>query len=365
MRMLACKDGKAKTKVTLVAIGCLALIVSACGSSTKSSASLPTSGRLTSIVIGSQPASWGVEFYIASQRDWWRRVGLNVKISYFGTGAPEIAAGASGAWQLAGSGIVPDLSGAEQYGLKSVLLEDQEAEGNVLIATKHAAAEIQQNPSALKGMTIPFPENSSGEWAAQECLAKYYHLSPNEWTPLNLSPPDINSALEAGRYQVAGTFQPFSFELESAIGAKVLCTLKTVGISITSNIVVAPGYAASHPDIVAKVLATYERGVEFGIKHPQAFRKYMAAFFTSVGTPLSPSEVIQQIATRPQFAFPQELALFKGADSNAIQWTNEARSFVLSRHILSAVPPAANVVTGKYLEIVAKNPTLLAFSEDR
>lgn len=348
-----------------VAALCVSITLAACGSSTQSSKQAPSS-HTTSIVIGSQPASWGVEFYIASQRNWWRRVGLNVKIDYFGTGAPEIAAGASGAWQLAGSGIVPDLSGAEQYGLESVLLEDQEAEGNVLIATKQAAAQIQRNPSVFKGMTIPFPENSSGEWAAQECLAKHYHLTPSEWTPLNLAPPDINSAMEAGRYQVAGTFQPFSFELESAIGARVICTLKTVNVAITSNIVVPPAYAKAHPNIVAKVLATYERGVEFGQKHPQAFKNYMSSFFTSVGTPLTASEVVQQIATRPQFPVAQELRLFKGgANSTAVRWTNEAKSFVLSRHILSAVPPAPSFVTGKYLELVATNPTLLAFAEDK
>src|SRR5690606_22596500 len=101
------------------------------------------------IRIAPQPQRWGLEWYIATQKGWWKQVGLDPVMSTFSPGAPEIAAGASGSWDVGGAGNIPSVLGASRYGLQTIGLADGEAAIISIMATKDKADAYAKNPALL------------------------------------------------------------------------------------------------------------------------------------------------------------------------------------------------------------------------
>ena len=61
---------------------------------------------LTPIKISYQPSLyWALPFHIATEKGWWKDVGLVPEFSTFPAGVPQIAASAAGSWDVGGTGL--------------------------------------------------------------------------------------------------------------------------------------------------------------------------------------------------------------------------------------------------------------------
>jgi ABC-type nitrate/sulfonate/bicarbonate transport system substrate-binding protein len=318
------------------------------------------------IRIAQQPQRWGLEWYIASQKNWWKQVGLEPTMSTFASGAPEVAAGASGSWDLGGAGNIPAVLGAARYGLLTIGIADEEATIITIMATKDKADDYAKNPSLIKGKVIPITTNSTGHWGAAVCLEKKFGLKSSDYKFVNLSPPEINAAVTSGRYDLSEVWAPNTYILESTLGAKIICTGHDVGLPITSNLFVLPSYAKDHPDVVAKFLAVYLRAVAWERKHPKETVQFLGDFFKSVGVNVPEQYLPRELKDRPAFTLAEQIKIFTagaGGKSDAQKWSDDVAEFMKSVSIINKVPDSKAYVTDKFLLMIENDPKLKASAE--
>ncbi len=318
------------------------------------------------IRIAQQPQRWGLEWYIASQKNWWKQLGLEPTMSTFASGAPEVAAGASGSWDLGGAGNIPAVLGAARYGLLTIGIADEEATIITIMATKDKADDYAKNPSLIKGKVIPVTTNSTGHWGAAVCLEKKFGLKSSDYKFVNLSPPEINAAVTSGRYDLSEVWAPNTYILESTLGAKIICTGHDVGLPITSNLFVLPSYAKDHPDVVAKFLAVYLRAVAWERKHPKETVQFLGDFFKSVGVNVPEAYLPRELRDRPAFTLAEQIKIFKagaGGKSDAQKWSDDVAEFMKSVSIINNVPDSKAYVTDKFLLMIENDPKLKGFAE--
>lgn len=317
--------------------------------------------------VSQQPQRWALEWYIASKKGWWEKIGLQPMMSTFASGAPQVAAGAAGSWDVGGAGSIPAMLGAGRYKLQTIAIADEEAAIITIMATKDKAAAYLKNHALLKGKTIPVPLNSTGHFGAAGCLTKKFGLKRDDWKFVNLSPAEINAAISSDQYDVTEAWAPNTYQLESTIGARVICTGKEVGLPITSNLFAHPQFAKEHPDIVAKFLALYLRAIAWERAHPKETEQYLGEFFKSQGVNIPDKYLAQELHDRPAFTLQEQLKLFKGAStgkSEAGDWMNQVGEFMKSVGTFSRVPDPKDYLTDKFLLTIDKDPALKKFAED-
>lgn len=349
----------------------LAMLVAALGAATMVTQAMaqatPSTAGMTTIRVAQQPQRWGLEWYIATEKGWWKEVGLNPVMSIFSSGAVEIGAGASGSWDVGGAGNVPSILGASKYGLTTIGIADGEAAIITIMATKDKADEYLKNPGLMKGKTIPVTTNSTGQWGAAECLAKKFGLKPDDYRFLNLSPPDINAAVMSGKYDLTEAWAPNTYILQDSIGAKVICTGAELNMPIHSYLFTTPDFAAKNPEAVAKFLAVYLRAVAWERAHPAETEQYLKAFFNSVGVKIPDKYLAQELRDRPAFTLDEQLKIFAdapAASSTIVKWWNEVGNFMVSVGVIRTIPDPKTTVTAKYLKMIENDPKLKAFANN-
>src|SRR5512144_2251335 len=151
----------------------------------------------TPIKVSYQPALyWSLPYYVATEKGWWAKVGLKENYSTFPAGVPQIAASASGSWDVGGTGSVPALLGAARYKLLTIALTNDESAGNALLATKDKAAAFEKNPASIRGQTILLTANSTGDYAVQKCLAKR-GMKRSDMTMKSMGQAEVISAMSS------------------------------------------------------------------------------------------------------------------------------------------------------------------------
>ncbi len=349
-----------------IALGALLVVASVC--SAPLFAQSPSTGEgMFTIRIGQQPQRWALEWYIASEKGWWKEVGLNPVMSTFASGAVEIAAGASGSWDVGGAGNIPSVLGASKYGLQTIGIADGEAAIITVMAAKDKADGYLKNPAQLKGKTIPVTTNSTGHWGAAECLSKKFGLKPDDYRFVNLSPPDINAAVMSGTYDISSVWAPNTYILEEAIDAKVICTGAELKLPIHSYLFTTPAFAKKNPEMVAKFLAVYLRAVAWEKAHPRETEAYLKAFFGTVGVKFPDKYLAQELHDRPAYDLSEQLKIFENSSTGNAEigkWWNEVGQFMVSVGVINKIPDPKNAVTEKYLKMIQSDPKLKAFVND-
>lgn len=344
---------------------CAFLIATSVSPSAAFAKSPATGQDLFTIRIGQQPQRWALEWYIASEKGWWKEVGLNPVMSTFASGAVEIAAGASGSWDVGGAGNIPAVLGASKYGLQTIGIADAEGAIITLMATKDKADGYLKNHALLKGKTIPVTTNSTGHWGAVECLSKKFGLKPEDYRLVNLSPPDINAAVMSGKYDVSSVWAPNTYILEDAIGAKVICTGAELKLPIHSYLFTTAAFAKKNPEIVAKFLAVYLRAIAWEKAHPKETEAYLKSFFGTVGVTFPDKYLAQELRDRPAYDLAEQRKIFEKVstgNSEIGKWWNEVGKFMVSVGVINTIPDPKTLVTDKYLQMIQSDPKLKEFA---
>ena len=94
-------------------------------------AAVPLSAQqVTSIGVSYQPAVyWAVPYYIATEKGWWKEVGLDPKFTTFASGAPQVAAAASKSWDVGGTGSAPAVLGSQRFNILTIGITNDEFGG--------------------------------------------------------------------------------------------------------------------------------------------------------------------------------------------------------------------------------------------
>jgi ABC-type nitrate/sulfonate/bicarbonate transport systems, periplasmic components len=353
-----------KKRYALASAALVAALLSP-GATALAQSSQSRDSELFTIRVSHQPQRWALPWFIATEKGWWKELGLNPEISIFASGAPQIAAGASDSWDAGGAGNIPSVLGAARYGLTTIAIANSEEKIITLTATKEAADGYLKNPASLKGKTIPVPTNSTGHWGAVVCMEKKFGLKEGDYRLLNLSPPEINAAMSSGRYDVAQVWAPNTYLLDNTMGAKPICTGDEVGLNITSNVFVNPKFAKEHPEETAKFLAIYLRGVAWEHAHPEEAKVMLGKFFKSAGVNVPEAYWGTELASRPNYTLDEQLKRMSGGDDSWMgrSWKAVA-DFMVSVGVARRAPDFQDNATDKFLKMIAADPKLKAFVEN-
>lgn len=323
-----------------------------------------TPAAAQNIGVSYQPALyWSLPFFIATEKGWWKQVGLDPKFSSFPSGAPQVAAVPAKSWDVGGTGSAPAVLGAARVNLITIGIINDQSRINALMARPNEAEAILKNPMSLKGKQILLTTNSTGEYAAISCLGKW-GLKPNDVQLVNLGQADVIAAFSSGNGALAGLWAPNMFTLEKRTGARTLCTGKEGGVGIVTAIVARADFAKQNPKQVAAFLAVIAHGLEWQKNNKKEAFELMKRWYKQGGVELDDRYLQQEIDIQPNFFLNDQLRAFdrsKGA-SEMDQWFAGLGGYLKSTGTLKDVPDTRGYVTDEYLKMVRDDPKLRKFA---
>jgi len=328
------------------------------------SAGAASADDATPINISYQPGTFtALPYYIASQKGWWKVVGLQPTLVGFPSGPPQVAASASKSWDVGEAGSPPAVLGAVRYNLVTIGLSDDGSSINQILAHHGAAAALKKNPSSLKGQQVLLTSNSTGEYATSSCL-KHFGLSESDVQIVNMAPAQLVSAFSSGTGAIAGTWTPYANTVRDKASADILCTGKDAGVGIPSVLFARGEYARAHPDLVAKSLAVYLHGVSWIRAHPELAQQAFLEFNHQSGSTITVDDVKAELAIHPTFDLDEELKLLDTAHgpSTATKWFDGIVAFMKEKGSIDQSPDPKSFLTDEYLKLVLKDPKLRQFA---
>jgi ABC-type nitrate/sulfonate/bicarbonate transport system substrate-binding protein len=322
---------------------------------------------LTPIKISYQPALyWAMPFHIATEKGWWKEVGLAPEFSTFPAGVPQIASAAAKSWDVGGTGSVPAVLGHVRFGIKTIGVTNDESAANALVASGKKATEFAKDPAgALRGQTITLTQNSTADYALQSCLKKY-GLKKADVVMKNMGQAEIISAISSGNSDLAGMWAPNIYTVEEKAGAKVLCSGKEGGAVVPGALIARGDYAKENPQNVAKFLAVYLRSWKWmNANKPEAIAM-MKDFYAKGGVTVSEASMKKEFDTRPTFDLNQQLSMMKrsgaGSNSQVDAWFAQIAVFMRETGALPTIPQVQDFVTSEYMTMVQNDPKLREFA---
>lgn len=319
----------------------------------------------TNINVSYQPALyWALPFFVATEKGWWKEVGLLPNFSTFPAGAPQVAAAASKSWDVGGTGSAPAVLGAARFNILTIGITNDESAANVVMARGADAAKILANPASLKGQQVLLTSNSTGEYSVLACLQKW-GLTRGDVQLVNLGQAQIISAFSSNNGMLAGVWAPNNYTLEERAGAKTICTGKDAGAMVPGTLVVRADYAKDNPENVAKFLAVYERAIAWQRANPKETVALMGKFYQQGGVILPEKYLQAEIDTRPTFNLAEQLkALDRSAGKSlADQWYANLGAYLQSTGTLTEAPDTTKFITDEFMKRVAADAKLKAFAE--
>ncbi|MGG5820386.1 ABC transporter substrate-binding protein [Falsiroseomonas sp. HW251] len=326
-----------------------------------------TAQGLFAIKVSYQPALyWALPYFIATEKGWWREVGLQPEFSTFAAGAPQVAALAARAWDAGGTGSAPAVLGAQRFGMLTVGITNDESAGNALVARRADVERIRANPGSLRGQQILLTTNSTGEYATFACLEKW-GLSRRDVTFVNLGQAQIISAFSSGNGALAGVWAPNIYTLQERAEGVVICSGQDAGATVPGALIMRGDFAREQPDRAAAYLAVYLRSVAWQKQNRAETIQLMARFYQQGGVTLPEQYLAAEIDTRPTFTLPEQLRLLDRASgaSTADGWFVKLGDYLKAVGTLQTAPEPRSFVTDEYLKRVANDARLSAFAEAR
>jgi len=320
----------------------------------------------TPINVSYQPAVyWALPFYVASEKGWWKDVGLVPAFSVFPAGAPQVAAAQAGSWDVGATGSVPAVLGAARSGLLTIGITNDESKANALMVRGDKYAAISGNPQSLKGQRILLTTNSTGDYAVRSCLNKYA-VPFADVQFINMGQAQIISAITSNNGDVVGVWAPNTYTLEEKAGAKTLCSGADAGAMIPGALVVRADYAKQHPKEVAAYLAVYLRGWSWAKANPNAAHDMIKTFYAQGGVDISDKAIDQEVALRPVYLLDQQLKIMDRSKdaSNVDGWFVDIGKFMVGVGTLPSAPDVKTTITDDYMKMVAADPKLKAFATE-
>ena len=322
--------------------------------------------ELTPINISYQPALyWALPFYLATEFGWWEEVGLEPSFTTFPAGAPQIAAAQANDWDVGGTGSVPAVLGAARFGLYTVGITNDESRGNALMARNEVIDQFRNDPSTMKGERILLTTNSTVDFATRSCLEKF-GLAQDDVEFINLGQAQVITGVIAGEGNLAGVWAPNTYTLQERADSDYLCSGADAGAIVPGALVVRPGFAEESPELVARVLATFLRGVVWARENPEEARSMLVDFYSDGGVEISDAAVNAEFDLRPTFNLEEQLAILdrSGGASQVDQWLTAIGDFMTSVGTTESTPAAEDYIDGRFMQMVMDDPELRAFANN-
>ena len=321
---------------------------------------------LKPVKISYQPSLyWALPYYIATEKGWWKEVGLDPSFVTFPAGAPQVAAAQAGSWDVGSTGAVPAVLGAARFGLVTVGITNDESKTNAMMADGDKVDAIKADPSKLKGQRLLLTTNSTVDYASRACLEKW-GLKSSDMQFVNLGQAQVISAMMADKNNVVGVWAPHTYTLEEKAGAKVLCSGHDAGAMVPGTMVVRPEFAKSNPEEVAKILAVYLRAWNWAKAHPEEARAMAKSFYAVGGVEASDNAIRQEFELRPTYSLGQHAELMDRSKGNSELdgWLSRIGDFMANVGTIPQSPDTKTFVDDSFVKKILADEKLKSFATE-
>jgi ABC-type nitrate/sulfonate/bicarbonate transport system substrate-binding protein len=318
------------------------------------------------IGVSYQPSLyWALPFHYANVKGWWKQVDLAPTFSTFPAGAPQIAASAAKSWDVGGTGSVPAVLGAARFNILTIGITNDESKANAMMVRGDKYDAISANPKLLKGQRLLLTINSTADYAARKCLAKF-GLAQDDMQFVNLGQAQIVTAVTSNNGDIAGVWAPNTYTLEERANAKYLCSGADAGAVVPGALVVRSDYAKEHPEEVAKFLAVYLRGWAWAKANPAEARALALEFYKQGGLETSAQAMEEEFALRPTFLLDEQLDLMSRAKgtSTVDGWFSKISQYLTEVGTISSELDPKSYISDDFMKRVAADPKLRAFATE-
>lgn len=338
-------------------LGIVVLAVFACAAF--SSVALSQTKELPLVRASHQPCMHALPTILATNFGWWDQIGIKVSFHYFVSGMPQVEAGQAGEWDVGAIGTVPCLFAGIKYKQPLIAISNDESVTNNLMVRPDAFNTWLKDPKKdLKGKTFLVSTISTGHYAVVAYLKKI-GLSENDVKIVHMEQSAILSAFLSGQGDVAQTWAPFNYMMEEK-GMKVLSHGKDAGVVIPGGVVATKKFADEHPDLVAKWLEGYMRGIDFMIDNPREAAKHLGKYYREkCGINLSDEVCLKEFELRPLFRTKQQIKMYErkgGKMSTVDRWMDDLAQYFVEVKKIDQKPDPKTYISDKFLMMVDKKP---------
>jgi len=340
-----------KGKTFKIGIILLAVVVGAAFTS----AAFSQTKELPLVRASHQPCMHALPTVLATNFGWWDEIGIKVTFHYFVSGMPQVEAGAAGEWDVGAIGTVPCLFAGIKYKQPLIAISNDESVTNNLMVRPEIFDTWLKDPKRdLKGKTFLVSTISTGHYAVVAYLKKI-GLTENDVKIVHMEQSAILSAFLSGQGDVAQTWAPFNYMMEEK-GMKVLSHGKDAGVVIPGGVVATKKFADEKPELVAKWLEGYMRGLDFMIDNPRESAKHLGKYYREkCGINLSDEVCLKEFELRPLFRTKQQIKMYerKGGKMSVVdKWMDDLAQYFVEVKKIDKKPDPKSYITDKFLKMV-------------
>jgi len=199
--------------------------------------------------------------------------GTKVTFSLFLSGPPMIEALAGGRLDIIHTGDMPPVTGrAAGIDLKVVANAGLDPAHNAVLVSPASAI---KTPADLKGKKVAVQVGSSAHHFLFLLLAKN-GLKPADIQVVNLPGPELANALETGKVDAIGSWEPFTANIELSGKGRVLAD--STNIKRAVNVYIARNdFGRENPQLVERFLKATKRAIDYLQEHPKEGQVAIAA----------------------------------------------------------------------------------------
>jgi NitT/TauT family transport system substrate-binding protein len=271
----------------LVAVcAALLLLVTACGGSESTSepaASGTTKPELTKVTAGIIPISNLTPFYVAQEKGFFAKQGLEVESTSATSGGTLTSALTGGSLEFAYSNMLTPV-GAQLGGIDLKIIagqnaaQMQEPDGMALVVSKDSKF---QKVADLKGQKIAINTLKNANEVATDFVLRKAGIAPEDVTYVELAFPEMANALIRGDVQAANLVEPFRTLMADKLRALSYPFVEVQpGLDIAGWIASAK-YVEENPEVVKKFTAALAEANDYLNKDAEEKIKWTAEFTKS------------------------------------------------------------------------------------
>ena len=328
----------------------------------------------TPLTISYQPAMyWALPIYLADRLKYFEELGLDPSFVAYPSGGPQVAAAAeSKAWDIGGAGVVPNILGWTKS-IETIGISNDESATNALVANANGVVDwptIVASGTLGDGVQMIITPNSTGQFAAEACLDHYgVEYDPDSnflYSPDQAAVIAGMSGLNVANFGSLWAPNTYAF-VEKNAGAEVICNGTTAGAPVPGGIMVRKEFGEEHPDIVAKVLAAWLRGINYMLD-PNYRDDTIAHLRKFYAFPVS-DRAIEIEFTRPLYDIEGQLEMMKRIGTNGEgpstlgSWFKASIDFMLRQGTLAEEPDPDSFINNSYMRMVFEDEYLREFTK--
>ncbi|GIP29529.1 bicyclomycin resistance protein [Paenibacillus sp. J23TS9] len=349
-----------RASLLLSVLMCLTLMMSACGSGTKTAAEEPAGAASgqdapsetktdapkspVKINVGYIPDLNGAApIVVADEKGFFKDAGLNVNAVKFLSGPPEFQAMASGDLDIAYIG--PGATFLAAQGQGKIIALASLGFGDMVYATKKSGI---QDWKDLKGKTVGVPKGTSGEMILNLGIEKG-GLKPSDVNIVNIDVAGAVSAFVANKVDAVAIWSPYTKEIEKQLGKENIVKLgdnRTFypDYVFPASWVVNPKFLEEKPEVVQQFLEAWVKANDYKIKNVDE-----TISLTSKYTQVPEDSLKEQYETMEWIESSKIAGYMK--DGTSVKWfENLEKMFVANGKMAEVVPGDKFIATEPFVK---------------